>query len=74
MAKATTEKSERNFGSKPYVKHEYGKKTQRKHTPADFDPRPPAKRGSATIQEAKNAFCKSIEGSGVCAELLLDIS
>lgn len=55
-----------------YVKHEYGKKKRKTPPPADFDPRPPSKRGSAILREARQKFCKSIKGSGICAELLLD--
>lgn len=55
-----------------YVKHEYGKKKRKTPPPPDFDPRPPSKRSSSTVNEARQLLYKGIKGSGICAELLLE--
>lgn len=55
-----------------YIKHEYGKKKRKTPPPSDFDPRPPSKRSSTTVDEARQKLRNGIKGSGICAELLLD--
>ena len=54
-----------------YFKHEYGKTCKRKLAETDFDPRPPSKRGAATVEAGRQILLAGLKGFGTCAELLL---
>ena len=54
-----------------YVKHEYGTKRKRKSTCNNFDPRPPSKRGVSTVEDGKKILVDGLNGSRICAELVL---